>query len=141
MLSILFLQAQPELTSIWPYLLSFVIPGLTALIVLVKKQGMVDAKGSLTDYNVSTIRSDITEVKSDVKELRREGQELKETVAAMINLSGRVKHLEETFIDHDRRLWPQVNDAMRQLDVLKVRVDDMDKELDEMKRVRGKSAV
>lgn len=140
MLSHLFLQATPELTSIWPYLLSFVIPGLTALIVLVRKQGMVDAKGSLTDYNVNTIRTDITEVKSDVKELRREGQELKDTVATMINLSGRVKHLEETFIDHDRRLWPQVNDALRQIDVLKVKVDDMDKELDDIRRGR-RSAV
>lgn len=131
---------QTEITSIWPYLLSFIIPGLTALVVLVRKQGLVDAKGSLTDYNVSTIRADITEVKADVKEIRKENQELKDSVNVMSNLTARVKSIEDKFDDHDRRLWPQVNDALRQLDVLKVRMDDMSKDVEEIKRSK-RSAV
>jgi two-component SAPR family response regulator len=132
---------QAEFISIWPYLLSFIVPGVTALIYLVRKQGTVDARGSLTDYSVATIRADITEVKGDVKEVRREQQELKESVNLMTTFGERVKNLEDTFLDHDRRLWPQVNDALRQLDVLKVRVDDIRRDLDDIRRDKGKSAV
>jgi len=53
----------------WPYLLTFIVPALTALVFFLKKEGRNDAKQGLTGYEVKEVKEDIKEIRADVKDL------------------------------------------------------------------------
>jgi predicted nuclease with TOPRIM domain len=104
--------------------------------MLVKKQGLFESKTGLTDYNVATIRQDLGEVKGDVKELRKEQQEIINQTGELKGLITRVERVESVLDDHDKRHWPRVEDALRRLDVLQYKVENIQDTLHDTFRSR-----
>jgi isopropylmalate/homocitrate/citramalate synthase len=62
-------QLSEPSNSWYTIILPFIIPGITAMVVLVKWQGRSDAKAGMADFEIEGIKDDVKEVKSDVKEL------------------------------------------------------------------------
>jgi hypothetical protein len=117
-------------------LLPFIIPALIALVALVKKQGLFEGKSGLTDYNIATIRQDLGEMKNDVRELRKDQQEIINQTIELKGLTTRTERLEHILDEHDKRHWPRFEDSLRQLDILKFKVENIQETLQDQHRSR-----
>src|SRR5690348_2970005 len=78
------------------YVLPFVVPAITALIMFLRKEGKSEASAGLLSYEVDGLQSDLKEVKEEVKNVDRKSSDALRMID-IINL--RIQNLE----DYNRR--------------------------------------
>ena len=67
---------QTEPGGIWyVYILPFVVPAITALVMFLRKEGKADATLGMTQYEVEGLKGDFKDMKDELKEVDRKSSD------------------------------------------------------------------
>jgi predicted RNase H-like nuclease (RuvC/YqgF family) len=100
-----------------------------AITIFWKRSETSGSKSVIADMSINAISKDLTEVKIDVKEQRKEIQTLADDIHQMNAIKDRLKNLETALDQNIRSNNPRFEDALRQIDVLNVRVANLEEKV------------
>lgn len=70
------MQTQTGGNDIWYiYILPFVVPAITALVMFLRKEGKSDATLGMTQYEVESLKDDFKDIKDELKEVERKSSD------------------------------------------------------------------